>query len=85
MQTLEMLKHSPDCEESLYAQFHKPTERRSFHFAAHHEDHLVSELDVGLESQITARRALEHEAKVNVYDMTLSVYHDIAVVTIFYL
>lgn len=82
---LVLLKHSPDCEKGLHAQFHEPTERRSFHFAAHHENHLVSELDIWFKAQISARRTLEHEAKINVYDVALSVYHDIAIVTIFYL
>jgi len=73
----------PDREESLHAQFHKPTERRSFHFATHHEHHLIGEFNVGLEAQVTARRTLKHEAKVDMYDMTLSIYHDIAIVTVF--
>ena len=54
----------PDGEVGLDAELHEGAELRRLQLAAHDVDELGGELHVGLERQVAAGRALEHEAKV---------------------
>lgn len=54
----------PDGQISLYAKFHKPSERSCFHFASHDHDHFICQFDIWLETKISAWRTLEHETEV---------------------
>lgn len=54
----------PHCQVSSDTHLHEPFEWRRLHFPPHDHHHLVSQLDVGLPAEVTARRALEHEPKV---------------------
>lgn len=54
----------PDGEVGLDAELHEGAELRGLHPAAHDVDELGGELHVGLEGQVAAGRALEHEPEV---------------------